>query len=475
MRMVRVLKILMIGILVGQTLISRAQDPLFIADDKLIIDSILLEGNKVTKSPIILREMVFDVGDTILKMQLLPELQRSKENLLNTSLFNFVYFDVSHHPGNHITVHVTVTERWYIWPVPILEYAERNFSEFIKNREWDKIVYGAWLKWSNFRGRKEILTGKIRLGYINEYALAYHAPNLGKKQQHAISSGFNINHQNEVFLATVNNQPLEYKPLDRPALIRVNAFTRYTFRRKYYTTHSLRFEYFNYTASDSVAILNENYLGDARTSLGFFMLSYNFNHDVRDSKIYPLEGFAVRIRAEQLGLGLNAEFPYPSLRLTGLFLLHQKLANRLYFYNATKARYSQEKIMPYALNRGLGYSEFLSGYESYVLDGSDYFITKYNLKVQLIKPTTQQVPFIKMEQFNKVHYAVYMNVFADAGYVNNEFPDPTNTMLNNWQFSAGVGLDFVTYYDQVFRIDYAINRYGEHGFFFHIETPFSRW
>jgi outer membrane protein assembly factor BamA len=80
-----------------------------------------------------------------------------------------------------------------------------------------------------------------------------------------------------------------------------------------------------------------------------------------------------------------------------------------------------------------------------------------------------------MEQFNKVHYAVYMNVFADAGYVNNEFPDPTNTMLNNWQFSAGVGLDFVTYYDQVFRIDYAINRYGEHGFFFHIETPFSRW
>ena len=68
-----------------------------------------------------------------------------------------------------------------------------------------------------------------------------------------------------------------------------------------------------------------------------------------------------------------------------------------------------------------------------------------------------------------------MNIFVDAGYVHNEFPDPTNTMVNNWQYSAGVGLDFVTYYDQVFRINYAINRHGEHGLFFHLETPFSRW
>ena len=48
-------------------------------------------------------------------------------------------------------------------------------------------------------------------------------------------------------------------------------------------------------------------------------------------------------------------------------------------------------------------------------------------------------------------------------------------MVNNWQFSAGVGFDFVTYYDLVFRIDYAINRYKEHGFFIHVETPFARW
>ncbi|MCK5136830.1 MAG: hypothetical protein KAR19_13655 [Bacteroidales bacterium] len=473
--MARVIKILIIGFMLGQALVTLAQDPLIIDDDRLVIEDIIIRGNRITKESIILRELIFGIGDTILKMELLPALQRSKDNLLNIALFNFVFFDANHLSSGRINVQITVTERWYIWPIPILEYAERNFSTFIKNREWDKINYGIWLKWNNFRGKRELLSGKIRLGYIKEYALAYQVPNIGKKQQHGVSTGFNMNQQNEVFIATVNNIPVEYKPQERPAMVRLNAYTNYTYRRKLYTTHSLQVEYYNYNISDSVAIVNSNYLGEGRTSLNYFVLAYTFNHDDRDSKIYPLEGFAVRIKAEQMGLGIIPDYPYPVFRLTGVFLFHQKLANRLYFYNTTKARYSDEKEMPYALNRGLGYSEFLSGYESYVIDGSDYFITKYNLKFQLVKPTTQTIPFIGMEQFNKVHYAIYFNLFADAGYVNNVFPDPTNTMVNNWQFSTGVGFDFVTYYDQVFRIDYVINRHGEHGVFFHIETPFFRW
>jgi len=473
--MTRNLKILIFGFMLGQMLVMPAQVSIDIAHDRLVVEKIIIQGNRITKEPVILRELLFDVGDTILKMELLSVFQRSRENLLNTSLFNFVRFDATHNPGNRINVYINVTERWYIWPVPILEYAERNFSTFIKNREWDKINYGAWLKWNNFRGRNEIVTGKIRLGYINEYALSYNKPNMGRKQQHGVSIGFNLNQQNEVFVSTKNNIPVEYKPEEKPAQIRLNAFSNYTYRRKLYTTHSLRFEYFSFRVSDSVAIYNPNYLGEARNNLGYFVLTYNFIHDVRDSKIYPLDGFAIRLRAEQMGLGIIPDFPYRNFRLTGLLMFHQELASRIYFTNATKVRYSSEKIMPYSLGRALGYNEFMSGYESYVMDGSDYFISKYLLKLQLVKPRIQNIPFIKMEQFNKVHYAVYINAFVDAGFVNNEFPDPTNTMVNTWQFSTGLGIDFVTYYDQVFRIDFAINRYREHGVFFHIETPFLRW
>ncbi len=473
--MAKVFKIIWFGLLLIPMLIISAQEPLVISDDRLVVEDVIVEGNKVTKASVILRELVFEIGDTILKMELLTAFQRSKENLLNLAIFNFVYFDASHLPGNRIKVIIKVTERWYIWPVPILEYADRNFSTFIANRDWDKINYGAFLKWNNFRGRNELLSGKVRLGYINQYALSYTIPNIGKEQRHGISTGFHMNTQNEVYVATVNNQTVEYEPLDKPAQIRLNAYARYNFRRKLYTKHSLRFDYFDYMVSDSVAIVNPHYLGEGRDRYQFFMLSYHFFHDVRDSRIYPLEGFAVMVRAEQLGLGIIPENPFSSLRLTGVLMFHQKLGHRVYFYSVTKGKYSSEKVMPYALNRGLGYNEFMSGYESYVIDGSDYAIMKYSMKFQLIKPSTYTLPLIGMEQFNKIHYAVYVNLFADAGYVNNDFPDPTNSMVNNWQFSTGIGIDIVTYYDQVLRIDYAINKYGEHGFFFHVETPFLRW
>lgn len=473
--MAKAIIMLMVCFLLGHATELLSQESLMIADDKLVIHDILISGNKITHESVILRELVFSTADTVLKMQLIPALQRSKENLLNQALFNFVHLDIKHLVNNQIDVIITVTERWYIWPVPILEYADRNFSTFIQNKDWKKINYGAWLKWNNFRGRNELLTGKIRLGYVKEYSLAYSKPNLGKKQTHGVSAGFNINHQNEVYIATVNNKPVEYRPLDKPAQIRFNAFTKYTYRRKYYTLHSLRFEYFDYQVSDSVAIVNTNYLGSGDARRNYFMFTYQFNYDIRDSKVYPLEGFNVKIRAEQIGLGIIPKFDYQTFRLTGILMFHQKLANRLYFYNATKARYSSEKIMPHFLNKALGYHEYLSGYEPYVIDGSDYVISKYNLKIQLVKPSTYIVPFIGMEQFNKIHYAVYFNAFADAGFVDNDFPGPTNTMVNTWQFSAGAGIDLVTYYDQVFRFDYVINRYGEHGFFFHVETPFSRW
>ncbi len=473
--MTKAIHILMVSLLLGHALESLAQESFVIEDDKLIVNEVLIEGNKVTKDFVITRELVFAIGDTVLKMDLLPSIQRSKENLLNLALFNFVTFDVSHSPGSRITIHIEVTERWYIWPVPILEYADRNFSEFIKNRDWDKINYGARLKWDNFRGRNDLLSATIRLGYIKKYAVAYSIPNLGKRQRHGINTGFNVNQQNELIIATVHNKPEEYKPQEVPAMTRLNSYLGYRFRNKLYGSHSVKLEYYDYRVSDSVAIVNPNYLGGGNTRLNYFFFSYEFNYDIRDSKVYPLEGFRVNIRAQQVGIGLIPNYEYPTFRVTGVLMFHQKVANRVYFYNTTKGRFSSEKIMPYILNRALGYNENLSGYEPYVMDGSDYFISKYNMKFQIIKPTTYTIPFIPWKQFNKIHYALYFNVFADFGYVNNLFPDPTNTMLNNWQYSAGAGFDFVTYYDQVFRIDFAINRYGEYGFFFHIETPFSRW
>ncbi|MFZ5939147.1 MAG: POTRA domain-containing protein [Bacteroidota bacterium] len=449
---------------------TRGQD-----SDRLYVASIVIEGNRVTKKSVITREMMVAEGDSVKKSELISLLQKSRENLLNTSLFNFVTMDARHYPGNRIDVLVTVTERWYIWPVPILEHADRNFSEFLHNWDWSRINYGAWLKWENFRGRRELLTGKVRLGYKEQYSLGYSKPNLGKYQQHGIDFGFNFDRQHEIIYGSQDNSPLNHKEDPGYAFSQENVYFTYTFRKKIYTVHTVKFEYFNFWAADTIIRLNPNYFGNGNNRMNFFMLTYNFQFDNRDSKIYPLEGFAFKGRIEKLGLGIIEDFPYPNWWFTSSILYHHQLSPRFFFATANKGKYSVRKDLPYFHQKALGYNEYMSGYEYYVIDGTDYFLSKLIFKYMLVKPRAAKIPFINFEQFTKFHYAIYLNLFGDAGYVYNEAPEPGNLMANKMQYSCGIGLDFVTYYDQVLRIEYSVNRYLNRGFFIHMETPFRRW
>ena len=463
------------------------ESPLFgqnvdsISHSKLIIRDVVIEGNKVTKRNIILRELVFVVGDTIEKMELLTSLDRSKENLLNLSIFNFVSFDANHFSGNRIDVIITVQERWYIWPTPIFEFADRNFSSFLKDFDWSHTNYGLWLKWNNFRGRNEMLSTKVRLGYKEQYMLEYVKPNIGKNQNHKVAVGYSFMRQHRVNYQTIDNKPVYYKDFPAYALNMGDAYVAYTYRDKLYTTHKLRAHYLYDWVGDSVSLKNPEYFGyredglSGRDSLQLFRLDYVFSHDVRDSKTYPLEGHAFKIKAQRYGLGLIKDYPHQNWLLEGTSFYHKKISNSFYFANVTRAMMSSDKDGPFVQKKAMGYGVYLTGYEHFVIDGSGYFISKFIGKYQLLKPSSFQLPFIKAKQFNKVHLAIYFNLLADIGYVYDEFPDLSNYMVNELQYSVGVGLDFVTYYDKVFRMEYSVNRYGFHGFFFHLETPFFRW
>jgi hypothetical protein len=55
--------------------------------------------------------------------------------------------------------------------------------------------------------------------------------------------------------------------------------------------------------------------------------------------------------------------------------------------------------------------------------------------------------------------------------VNNEFTDPENTTLSNrYLFGGGIGLDIVTYYDLVIRLEYSMNDRAETGFFINVRA-----
>ena len=51
--------------------------------------------------------------------------------------------------------------------------------------------------------------------------------------------------------------------------------------------------------------------------------------------------------------------------------------------------------------------------------------------------------------------------------------NPGNSLLNNKLLhSWGLGVDMVTAYDIVFKMDYSFNQLGGNGLFFHVSTDF---
>ncbi len=453
-----------------------AQEGTLVPEDHLYISDIIIEGNRVTKQNILLRELAFSKGDTIAKMELIPAIERSRENLLNLSLFNFVNMDTRHSPGNHIDILISVQERWYIWPTPIFEHGERNLSAFLKEPQWSKINYGMWLKWNNFRGRNELLEAKIRLGYKEQFVLQYEKPNLGANENHILSFSYSLSRQHRVNYITLENLPVYFRDDDNYALSSADAFIGYSYRPQLYSRHRLRVHYTDDWISDTVASLNPEYFGEGYTRYKYFKFDYVFNYDIRDSKIYPLEGEAFKLKIQRFGLGIINNYPFGNWEAEAAIFYHKKVVNRIYFANVAKGKIASNKEVPLVQRKALGYSENMTGYDDFVIDGTDYFINKVILKYQLVKPSTFSVPFLNIKQFSKIHFAVYLNLLGDIGYVNNKnIIDPSNYMVNELQYSTGIGIDFVTYYDKVLGIEYAVNRYGMWGFFFHVETPFSEW
>ncbi len=150
---------------------------------------------------------------------------------------------------------------------------------------------------------------------------------------------------------------------------------------------------------------------------------------------------------------------------------YDHLFKRFYLAEGIKLKLSPNAQQPYFVQRGLGFSDFVRGYELYVIDGQNYGLLKTNVKYQLVKPHTQKLAWVPSEKFSKFHYAFYVNLFADAGYVVDSSYESQNKLANKLIYSTGLGLDLVTYYDLVFRIEATINAQNKSGIFLHLVAP----
>ena len=69
------------------------------------------------------------------------------------------------------------------------------------------------------------------------------------------------------------------------------------------------------------------------------------------------------------------------------------------------------------------------------------------------------------------HASVFLNLFFDAGYVYDAYYFLKNPLANQVVYSGGLGLDLVMFYDKVLRLEVALNKQQQAGFFIHFIQP----
>jgi outer membrane protein assembly factor BamA len=438
--------------------------------DYFIINKIDISGNKKTKPYIITRELQFHQSDTVFKCNISKLLKQSQENIFNTSLFNFVTIDTNIISINLIDINIDVIERWYLWPFPVFEFADRNFNSWLKDSDFSKLNYGLFLNQENFRGRNETLKLLLRFGYEQRYAVFYEAPYINKKQTLGIAIDAGYAQSHEVPVSTINDTLHFFKDENiYPKKVFFSGFSL-IHRKSIYNTHYLSLSFSDYKFADTLLKISQDYSFQNQTEVKFLSLIYKYKSDFRDYKHYPLNGYYFDVEVTKTGLGLFDRIDLFSLQST--FRKFWKLSNRFYYASGLTAKFSSIAFQPYFIQRGLGYErDFVRGYEYYVIDGQSFGLLKTNLKYELLSKKVTTINFIKTQKFNKIYYSFYLNLFTDLAFVEDNQFFKNNSLSNELLVGYGVGLDFVTYYDVVVRLELSINRLGEKGVFIHFQAP----
>jgi outer membrane protein assembly factor BamA len=433
------------------------------------VGQITVQGNHTTKNYIIQRELSFNQGDTITLTNLEEQVERSKDNVFNLGLFHSV--SILHSTKNEIIEFtVIVAERWYIWPFPILENADRNFNTWWQNKDFDRLSYGVFLDWRNFRGRNEKLRIRVKTGFEQTLNMSYSWPfiNQSKTIGLSISTGYTTN--KEVNVASEENKQVFIKDENTNLRERYFVNTTLLLRQKLYTRHSFTFGMSSYHVSDTIQNYSQPYLNNGAAFNSLIYLSYLFKFDKRDYIDYPLTGSVFEFLAVKQGIGLLENDGLNLLELKASWRKHYQMSKKWFGANSIQGMSNVLDNPTYAYQRGLGFNNnFIRGYELYVMDAQHYLFNKNNIKWELIRPNSYTIEKLKLEKFNTISYAAYLNLFCDIGYAFDELYDQVNPLSNNLLIGYGIGLDIVTYYDIVFRSEYSFTKDGENGLFLHFK------
>lgn len=439
---------------------------------QVYIDNIFITGNRKTKDKIILRELSVEKGKTYNYEGLQELLDLDQNKIYNTRLFNTVEVGMLELDPTKIDIVVQVDERWYLFPIPLIDLIDRNFNDWWENYDHDfsRIIYGLSLYHFNMRGMNERMTLTAQFGFSRRYEFQYDIPYIDRSQQNGLGFFVKYIEYNNLHYDNILNKRVF---LESEELLKTNVFTglSYVRRNSFYTRHFIDVAYSDSEVADTIISLNPNYIGIDGNRQQYFMARYTFNYDKRDIVAYPLDGYKIGASIEKIGLGFFDDVDVLNFRLS--YSKFIKMRKGFYFSNYSSAYLSTPSDQPYSVMNGLGFgNDVVRGYELYVIHGQNYLINKTSLKKDIFSGSTELKNF-PLQQFRHFPYAFYLKTYFDIGYSQNTQNYEGNEYLaDQLLFGGGMGLDIVTMYDVIVRLEYSFNSIGENGFFFHITSAF---
>ncbi|MCL2072957.1 MAG: hypothetical protein FWH18_03480 [Marinilabiliaceae bacterium] len=429
-----------------------------------IVKNITINGNHRTKDAVILSELPFSIDSEIIFDQLIFQSERAKQNILNTSLFNKVEIQVQHIDNNEITINIDVDERWYLWVLPIFENAGRNFSDFLYRNDGSWFIYGIYIKHYNFRGRNEKISLRAVTGYKDQFEFAYENP--GRSNGSGWKFFCRSQRDNQTAFNTFGDEQI-YLKLTKSWTVRQNMIEmNYYLRDGIYKNHRFLAAYEDVKISDNLFALNPNFLPLSAQKSRQLIAGYEFKFDTRNLKIYATDGNYFEGSVIRTGMGMVSDYNgfFDAKIVTGLF---RPLSKRFFANSLLTLQAYSKKEIPYFFKAGMGYDDYMNGFEYKVVDGSFYSTLKNQLLFELVPRRDKTLNFIPVKQFSKFHYAFYLRLHLDAGYVYNGMPVSENKLPNSFLLGYGIGFDLVTIYDKVLSVNYSRTNFGDYGFFVH--------
>lgn len=435
------------------------------------IRSVETEGNRKTKTYIILREMLFKEGDSIVAGDIYEKLEHSRQLIYNTSLFISVQLDPYWLEGHDIKIRITVKEKWYVYPVPQFQLVDRNFNDWLNTYDasLERVIYGIKFVDYNFSGRRDPLRLFFLNGYSRNISMSYSAPysNPSLTEGFTIGGGFTQNRE-ITYKTSYGNKQLQF---NNGSFVRdiFSISGSYQFRKGYYKKKVLQLGYFHYRVADSVVTkYNPAYFSEAKSSSGFPEAAFISAYLHVDNINYPLEGEAWSWSVVKRGISWKEKNSFMSVE--GNYARHiihpKKWYSNFQFSGRIKLPFDQ----PFINQKALGYEGYyLRGMEYYVVDGVASALAKYTLRKKLFYFVIP-VPF-HIRQLPNIPFGFYAKAYADAGYCYSR--EINKTQFNNkLLYSGGIGLDILTLYDFSLRIEYSLNQLGEKGIFLHSRGGF---